>query len=709
MQVVSESGLVTLERRGGASVMRIANPPVNAVSPGVIRGILKMLDTFDRDTASTGLILACAGRTFVAGGDIASFEAPDFTTADYNRALDRLEASRRPVVAALFGTVLGGGFELALACHWRVATAATVVGLPEVKLGLLPGSLGTQRLPRLAGMPLALDLIASGRTITASAALDAGIVDLVVQVEGDALEACAASLLTERAHVPLESRRASRRDVPDRARAADLLDEAAQRVEGDRLPASKAIVRTLQAGLDGYAAGEVEEARQFDALRRSPESLALRHLFFAEREAAKTPVGAAVAARPVRTVGVVGAGTMGRGIAMNFLNAGLPTVLLDTSPQALQLARDAVRGLYEASARKGRLDPDAIPQRMALLSTAVDDAALAECDLVIEAVYEDMALKREIFGRLGRACRPGAILATNTSTLDVDHIAAASGRPEDVVGLHFFSPANVMRLLEVVRGDRTSAEVLATAMALSRRIGKVAVVSGVCWGFIGNRMLEPYVREADRLILEGASPCELDAVMESFGMAMGPCRMLDMAGLDVAAKVVEERAKAGTLPADPAYRALVRRLAEGGRFGQKTGAGHYRYDGRTPLDDPSLRQTAETLAREYGIARRDAIPRDEILERLLYPLINEGARILEEGVASRGGDIDVVWAHGYGYPRTRGGPLFTADAIGLERIVTRLTHHGHVQGNGFGHWTPSALLVDLATRGGRLSNWSQQA
>jgi 3-hydroxyacyl-CoA dehydrogenase len=432
----------------------------------------------------------------------------------------------------------------------------------------------------------------------------------------------------------------------------------------------------------------------------SESSRALRHLRFAEREAAKVPgLTRDTASRPILKVGIVGAGTMGGGIAMNFANAGIPTIVLEVSDEALRRGLGSVRKNYEASAAKGRLTAEQVAERMGLLHGALDYAALADCDLIIEAVFENLALKQEVCAKLGAVAKKGAIIATNTSTLDVDALARITGRPSDVVGMHFFSPANVMRLLEVVRGAATAPDVLATVMELAATIGKVPVVSGVCYGFIGNRMAEVYMREAEFLIMEGAEPAQVDASIESLGFAMGPCRMLDMAGVDVGAKTVIERGNAGGLPPDPSYRALVRKLFELGRFGQKTGAGYYRYDGRAPMADADVTAIAEELARQHGIIRRNSIGREEIIERLLYPLINEGLRILEEGIAYRPGDIDVIWVAGYGFPDFRGGPMWMANTIGLRVIAERLAYYATRYGNAFGYWTPAASLTDQGADG----------
>ncbi|MDB5828497.1 MAG: enoyl-CoA hydratase [Variovorax sp.] len=696
---------VRLDRHGDIAVLRIANPPVNALSAEVVAGLAAAVDAFEADRAYAALLVHCEGRTFVAGGDITSFDHPNFSASLYNGTLGRIEALDRPVAAALHGTVLGGGLELALACHYRVAVPGTKVGLPEVKLGILPGSLGTQRLPRVAGIELALDLISSGRSIDAGAALKAGIVDEVQDGKPLDVGLAYAQALVARQAAPrrLSAQPVSRDSVP-----ADFFDKALAEAASRKAfyPSARNIVLAIEASTLPFAEGEAVEARLFEALRLSPESQAMRHLFFAERQAAKIPgLAKDVALRPIISVGIVGAGTMGGGIAMNFANAGIPTVLIETSQAALDRGLGLVRANYETSAAKGRLTTEQVEKRMALLRGSLDDTALADCDLVIEAVFENMDLKKQVCARLGKVCKPGAIIATNTSTLDVDVLADATGRPADVVGMHFFSPANVMRLLEVVRGARTAPDVLATVMQVARKIGKVAVVSGVCYGFIGNRMAEVYMREAEFLMMEGASPAEIDGAVEALGMAMGPCRMLDMAGIDVGARTVIEYGKAGGLPPDDSYRAVVRKMFELGRFGQKTGAGYYRYDGRKPVTDPETARIAKEQATAHGIAQRADIGRQEIVERLLYPLVNEGAKILEEGIAYRPGDIDIVWTAGYGFPDHKGGPMWMADRIGLATIAERLAHYAEVRGNPFGYWTVSPLLASLAKSGKRISDW----
>ena len=534
----------------------------------------------------------------------------------------------------------------------------------------------------MAGIKLALDLISTGRTFGAQTAKDAGIIDELRT--GAPLETglAFAQELISRGGGP---RRISALTVPLDGIEADFFATAANdaRMKKRFYPAAAAIVQAVQASTLPFKDGAAVEARLFEELRHSRESKALRHLFFAEREAAKVPgLSKDVKTRPITKVGIVG--------------AGIQTVLVETSQAALERGLGMVKGNYEASAAKGRLTAQQVSQRMALLAGSLDYAALSDCDLVIEAVFENMALKKEICFRLGQVCKPGAIIATNTSTLDVDVLAQATGRAQDVVGMHFFSPANVMRLLEVVRGAQMAPEVLATVMQLARKIGKVAVVSGVCYGFIGNRMAEVYMREAEFLMMEGATPSQIDGAVEALGMAMGPCRMLDMAGIDVGAKTVIEYGKAGGLPPDPSYRAVVRRMFELGRFGQKTGAGYYRYEGRKPVEDPETARIATELAGTHGIAQRRDITRQEITERLLYPLINEGFKILEEGIAWRRGDIDVVWTAGYGFPDHKGGPMFFADSPGLDVIADRMAHYAATRGNAYGYWTLSPLLQTQA-------------
>jgi len=703
---------VRFEKVQAIGILTIDSPPVNAVSSEVIAGLEHAIEAFEGDRSLKALLICCAGRTFVAGSDIRAFSQPDFNTGPFNRTLARIENLDRPVVAALHGHVLGGGLELAIACHFRVALPATKLGFPEIKLGILPGSLGTQRLPRLVPVNVAMGMMLSGQPIEAEQARALGLLDAIEDGESPRKVGQAyASNVIDKGMGVVPTRQ---RMVRDGGLAPDFFAKALMEVARKQraYPAARAIVESVQASVNGtFEAGEQLEARLFDACRRSPQSRAMRHLFFAEREAARIPgIPSDLTRREIRKVGVIGAGTMGGGIAMNFANIGLQTVVLETEVAALERGLGVVRRNYEASVAKGRLTEGAMQQRLQCLRGTLSYEDLADCDLVIEAVFEDMVLKQKIMRKLGDICKLGAILATNTSTLDVDIIAMASGRPEDVVGTHFFSPANVMRLLEVVRGAKTSAQVIVTVMELARRIGKTPVVSGVCYGFIGNRMTEPYMRENEFLLMEGATPSQIDGAVEDIervGMAMGPCRMLDMAGVGVGAKTLIEWAKTGGMPADPSYRPVCQQLFVDGRVGQKTGSGYYRYDGRTPLPEPATVALCELLARKFGVVRRDAIQPQEIVERLMLPLINEAAKILEEGIALRPGDIDVVWTAGYGFPDHRGGPLWMADEWGLAHVVERLDYYGKTLGNEFGYWTPAKLLKQLASESRRISDWTQ--
>lgn len=685
------------------AILRIDNPPVNALSKGVIDALSEQLDTFLNTPEMLGLILCGAGRTFVAGGDISEFERPDFSAQPLNDLLMRLEGSARPVVALLHGTVLGGGLELAMACHHRIAAPEASFGLPEIHLGLIPGSHGTQRLPRLVGLGAAAEMILTGRAIKAEEARSLGLVD---ELAGpDAL--LPAGIAAVRRLAGSAPRRTSALPVSG---GADLSALAARAAANPGQPAYGAALRALTAAADpDFAKGAAVEAAEFAPLVTSPAALALRYQFFAERAAMKVPgLGDAVVARPIGTVGVLGIGTMGAGIALAAALAGYPVTLVEVDRAALDRGMAKLAETIDGMVRRGRLDAAGATACRGRMTGAVGLEALGTADLVIEAVFEDMQLKCDIAGSLGRICKPGAILATNTSTLDVDRIAGASGRARDVVGTHFFSPAHVMKLLEVVRGRETAPDVLKAIMSFARKIGKTVVVSGVCYGFIGNRMAEVYMRESERMQLEGAAPGDIDGVAEDpaiWGMAMGPSRMLDMAGVDVGARTVIEWIGSGQGPQDPSYRILCRKMFAAGLHGQKSGQGYYRYEGRKALPNPQVHRLAAGLAAEYGIARGHAPCRDEIFERLLFPMVNEAARILEEGIASRGADVDVVWTNGYGFPRWRGGPLFMADEIGLKTVVARLDHYAGRSGNAWGYWDVAPLLRRLAEEGGRLSDW----
>ena len=689
---------VRYEERDGVGILSFDSPPVNAISHAVIADLGPALDAYAGSDVA-GLVVRADGRTFVAGGDIALFADPDFTAAPLNALLDRLEASDRPVVAALHGTTLGGGLEVAMACHARIADPNTQLGMPEILLGLIPGSLGTQRLPRLVGVKLAAEMILSGKPITAAAAQAAGLVDALAD---DPTEAAIAQVKALQGQAPRRTRDLA---VPDADQAAAILTPLAQGAAArPHDPAPAAAVEALQASVGDYTAGEATEARVFMALVHSATSRAQRHLFFAERAAQKVAgLTRDTPTRDIRRIGILGAGTMGSGIAMAFANAGYPVTLIDVNPEALDRGLTRIAAEYDKQAARGRMTPEKAQAHVDRITGGSALADLAEVDMVVEAVFEDMRLKLDVMAQLAAICKPGAILATNTSTLDVDRIAAAAGdRTGDVIGTHFFSPAQIMRLLEVVRGADTAPEVLATVMQVARKIRKTAVVTGVCYGFIGNRMAEVYMRESEAMQMEGASPAQIDGVAENpalWGMAMGPNRMLDMAGVDVGARTVIEWINSGEGPQDPAYRALCRALFETGQHGQKTGQGYYRYEGRTALPSEETAALAARLAADHGIAPR-AHDDQEILERLLYPMINEAALILEEGIAQRASDIDVVWTAGYGFPRWRGGPLFMADEIGAAKIVTAMERYGAELGNEDGRWTPAPLLKRLAESGG---------
>jgi len=703
---------VSFDVESDICIITIDSPPVNALSKEVTAGLSACVEKFASDSKLRALVICCAGRTFVAGGDLRSFDQASFDPGPYNRTLARIEALDKPVVAAMHGTTLGGGLELALACHFRIAMPTTKLGFPEITVGVLPGSLGTQRLPRLVALPLALDLMLTGRSISSAEALTEGLLDAVEDAPSSReLGVRLARRLLSSGSKPRPTRALAIRDGDA---TGEFFNRILTEVEARQsaYPAARAIVTSVEAGVrNGFDVGERVEAQLFEECRRSRESRAMRHLFFATRAARRLPgLSLSIQTRAVRKIGVVGAGTMGAGIAMNFANIGIPVVLVEAKPEALNLGMSNMRRNYEASAAKGRLASQDVQARMSCIKPSLRFEDLGDCDLVIEAVFEDMSLKQQVMARLDEVCKSGAILATNTSTLDVDVIAASTSRAADVIGMHFFSPANVMRLLEVVRGAATASDVLLTVMNLAHRIGKVAVVSGVCYGFIGNRMAEQYMRENEFLLMEGASPSEIDSAVEDadwVGMAMGPCRMLDMAGIDVGAKTLIELEKAGRLPPDPSYRAVCRKLYADGRAGQKSGTGYYRYEGRKPLTEPLTTAACAALADSHGIQRRESIPRQEIVDRLMMPLINEAAKLLDEGIALRPGDIDVVWTAGYGFPDHRGGPLWMADEWGLKHVVDRLNYFSRVRGNPYGYWTPSPLLVRLAEEGRRISEFSR--
>jgi 3-hydroxyacyl-CoA dehydrogenase len=695
--------IVAYAVQGHLGVITLDNPPVNAlsVSKGVLQRILDAIKEGEHDPAVRGLLIVGNGRAFCGGADISEFGAPlPVGLATLPVLASYMDTVTKPIVAAIHGFALGGGLELALACHFRCALPGTQLGLPEVKLGILPGAGGTQRLPRVIGVERALDMIVSGEPIAAEKALELGLVDELVK--GEILAAgiqFANRVIREGREIRRTGGLAARLEQP----AETFFPAARARIAKEHrgYPAPLAIVDCLEAAVTlPLAKGLARERELFEKLRGSPESKALRHLFFAERQVAKIPdVPEDTPTRPIKSAAVIGAGTMGGGIAMNFVNAGIPVKVVEVAQEALDKGLGVVRKNYAATVAKGRLSQEAMDQRMALLHGVLSYDDLKDVDIVIEAVFEDMALKKQVFEKLDAAAKPGAILATNTSTLDVNEIAAVTKRPQDVVGLHFFSPANVMKLLEVVRAGKTAPDTLATAMKLARTIKKVGVVAGVCDGFIGNRMLHAYFREAGFLLEEGALPQQVDRVIESFGFAMGPFRVSDLAGLDVGWYI--RKRQAATRPAHLRYSKVADQICELGRFGQKTGAGWYRYEAgnRTPIPDPEIEALIFKASKEAGIERRE-ITDQEILERCMYALVNTGAKILEEGIALRASDIDVVYIYGYGFPRFRGGPMFYADSVGLDQVYEAVKRF-HGQHGVF--WEPAPLLERLAREGGRFS------
>ncbi len=650
------SSPVNYELHGNIGAIIVDNPPVNALSQGVRQGLLDAITAAQSDSADA-LVIICAGRTFIAGADITEFGKP-IQPPGLAELLDTIEASAKLVVAAIHGTALGGGFETALSAHYRCAIASAKIGLPEVKLGLIPGAGGTQRVPRLVGVKASLDLITAGAPIGAAQAREMGLIDKIV--DGDLRQsaiAWARQLITDGAPV----RRSSEQVVPeyDDSIFAQYRARLLKRARGQTAPAC--IVDAVEAAATlPFQEGMAVERRLFTECMNSAPSAAMRHIFFAERQATKVDgVARDTAKRPISAVGVVGGGTMGGGIAMSFANAGIPVTLIDINEEALQRGLSIIEHNYAGSVKRGKLTEDKAAHCRSLINGSTDYAVLANADLVIEAVFEDPELKKRIFKKLDAVCKPGAILATNTSYQDVNEIAAVTDRPQDVIGMHFFSPANIMKLLEVVRGEKTANEVLATVMALAKTIHKVAVVSGVCYGFIGNRMLRPYGNTAQLLLLEGATVQQIDTAMESWGMAMGPLRVFDLAGLDVgysARKALSEERRG-----DPKTYRVPDLLVEAGRLGQKSRAGFYRYDDdRRARPDSLVDDIVASAADALGVERRE-ISDGEIVDRLISSLVDEGRKILDEGIAQRSGDIDVVYVNGYGFPVSRGGPMFYAD------------------------------------------------
>jgi len=680
------------------ALITMDNPPVNglgyATRLALVDGILKA----NEDPQVVAIVLRGKGKAFSGGADIREFGTPKAWMEPNLLALIRyVEQSEKPVIAAIHAVVMGGGLELALGCHYRVCARGTQVALPEVKLGLLPGAGGTQRLPRVIGLQQALNMIVSGSTVMSERFAGTRLFDQIV--DGDPLDAAMA--LAKRV-VAEGSKRPLVRDLAVKEPNAEAyLQFARQAVQSSTkgYPAPMNCLEAVAASVTlPFDAGLKRERTLFAELMATEESRALRHLFFAERTASKIPdIGDEVKARPIHKLGLIGAGTMGGGITMNFVNVGIPVVLLETRQDALDKGVATIRSNYEASAKKGKLKVEQLQERMGLITPTLDYADLKDCDMVIEAAYEDMAVKEEVFRKLDAVMKPGAILATNTSTLDIDRIALFTSRPEDVIGTHFFSPANVMRLLEVVRGRQTAKDVLATTMQLARTIRKTAVVSGVCDGFIGNRMIEHYSRQALLLLEEGCTPDQVDKAVESWGMAMGPFRMSDLAGNDIGWAIRKRRYLEQP---DMKYPRIADKLCEIGRFGQKTGKGWYQYlpGKRDAIADPVVHELIVKHREELGCTPRK-LGSDEIVHRLVFALVNEAARILEEGIALRASDIDMVYVTGYGFPPFRGGPMCYADGVGLYNVVQTMRRFAANPHAAPEFWTPAPLLARLASEG----------
>jgi len=694
------SGPVELTKQDNIAIISIDNPPVNALSTPVRQGVYNCMQEAEKDDGIKAILVTCKGRTFIVGADIREFgkNLPGIKT---NQLADELEKCSKPIIAAIHGMAFGGGLEIALGCHYRVATADAQVAFPEIKLGLLPGGGGTQRAPRAMGVRSALDLILSGNPIPAKKAQEQGLIDELV--EGDIVReaiAFANKVIAEGSARPQLRRR------NDKVEAAKSEPGVFDEYEKNLPPKQRAFeapylcIKAVKAAVElPFEQGVQRELELFNEAEASTQSAAQRHVFFAEREVAKIPdVPKDTPTIPIKKVGIIGAGTMGGGIAMCFIGAGFPVILIEQSQEFLDKGIAIIKKNYGSSVKKGRMTQEAVDKLVTMITPSLNYDDLNDVDLVVEAAFEDMGIKREIFGKLDKICKKEAILATNTSTLDVNEIAASTSRPEQVIGLHFFSPANIMRLLEIVRGAKTSKSVIATSMSLAKTIKKIGVLVGVCHGFVGNRMLYPYRRESMFLVEEGATPEQVDKVITGFGLPMGPFAMADLAGLDIGYSVRKAQGK----PKDERYSGTIAdRLAEMNRLGQKTKAGFYKYEegSRKPIPDPEVAKIIEEVAKELNIKRRE-ISDEEILHRCIYPMINEGAKILEEGIALRSSDIDMIWINGYGFPVYRGGPMHYGETVGLKNVYDNICKFREAHGK---IWNPSPLLERLAKEGKKFS------
>ena len=692
--------LVTYTQDGNVGILTIDNPPVNALSPLVADEIRDSLKTAEADPAIDAIVVTAKGKTFVSGADIHEFAKLRSGERSFGDGLypllKSIEDCPKPVVAAIAGSALGGGLELAIACHYRVAARGAQVGQPEVKLGIIPGAGGTQRLPRLAGVATALELCAKGNSLAANAAVECGIVDQIV--DGDLLEAAVAFARERSSRESHPITRALSEKIGEPQSNAELFESArahaGRRNRGQIAPlrAIEAVSASIRLPFDE---GCRKEAELFQECLHSDQSAAMIHAFFASREVRKVPGSSKSTPADVRSVAIVGGGTMGAGIAIVYADAGIAVILKEVKPELLDSAMTKIRKTYARSVERGRLSQELADQRLALVQPQLSYEGFERVDLVVEAVFEGMEIKKQVFAELDRACKPSAVLASNTSSLDIDEIASATSRPQQVIGHHFFAPPNIMRLLEIVRGKESSKSVIATSMALAAKLGKVGVLVGNCRGFVGNRMYHCYQREAQFLVEEGAKVEQVDAALFGFGMAMGPLATGDLSGLDVSWRIRKEYAHL----AKPGVRTqrLADQLCELGRFGQKTKAGWYRYEppGRKPIPDPAVEEISLACAREGGIGRR-SIEQQEIVERTIYALANEGAKILEEGISLRAGDIDIIYLNGYGFPVHRGGPMWYAGVVGLQQVYERICKFREIHGE---LWEPAPLLERLAEAG----------
>jgi 3-hydroxyacyl-CoA dehydrogenase len=694
--------IVTYEIKDDIGVITLNYPPVNALSHALRKELSQTIQTAQQDE-SKALVIICEGRTFIAGADITEFGKPPLSPM-LPEVVDTIEASEKPVIAAIHGSALGGGFETALACSYRCALSSAKIGLPEVNLGLLPGAGGTQRTPRLIGVEAALTFMTSGKPVKAAQALELGLIDKIV--DGNLLEG-AIAYAKQIVENGSQLRRIRDMEIDSSIIAKDFFDTCRanfkKRFRGRTSPLH--IVSCVEAAVNlPMDEGLKKERALFIECMSSDQSAALRHMFFAERQSAKiNGLSKDIALREIKRVGIIGGGTMGGGIAMCFVNAGIPVTLLEINEEALERGREIIAKNYSISVKKGKLSEADAAGRQEMVTGTIEYNDLADADIVIEAVFENMAIKKQVFAKLDAVCKPGAILATNTSYLDVNEIAAATKRPEDVIGLHFFSPANVMKLLEIVQADKTKDDVLATSMAMARKIKKVPVMARVCFGFIGNRMLRQYGREAQLCMIEGGSPEQIDTVLQTFGMAMGPLAVGDLAGIDIGYKA--RQGLSDEEKGAPKTYKIADTLVEMGRLGQKTGAGYYQYDPQTRrrMSDPAVMDVITQVAEDLNITRRE-LSDEEILNRHLFALINEGLKILEERIAQRPGDIDVVYVFGYGFPSHKGGPMHLADTIGLKKVYETICEFRDAHGAEY--WTPAVLLEQLVKEDKTLSQWA---